>query len=122
MKVLIVEKERDFLYSLERLLKKRGYEISTAFDGVQGTEEMLSDNFDAIVFGEQIPRISAEEIIAKAKENGKTSAFVLMRKNKNELAETRNDNGCFDVVVNLPFTPADLYGHIEDVVNLKNVK
>ena len=118
MKVLIIEKERELLYALERLLKSKGYEVIPTFDGVQGYESVINESPDVVVIGVEIPRISAEEIAVRARKNGDI-ALILVCRDKEELTLKENGKILFDGLLALPFTPSELFDCINKAVRTK---
>ena len=115
MKILIIEKDREFLYSFQRLLKKEDNEVLVAFDGVQGLEIIMNENVDMVISGNDVPRISVESIAEKAKNKRKSTIFIVTVESKSEFSEKLLNNRYFDAFIRLPFTPNDLFKLMEDI-------
>lgn len=122
MKILIIEKERDLLYALERALKNKGYEVITAFDGVQGAEAVTTDALDAVIVGVEIPRVSADEIAERAKRNNNAPVLILVCRDKEDLRFKQKNNKLYDGLIALPFTPDDLITSINDAAKRDDKK
>ncbi len=72
VKVLIVEDEELLLKALEFRLKKDGYEVYTAKDGLEGMELIKSQTFDLIITDIMMPYIGGLELVSNVKTNKET--------------------------------------------------
>jgi DNA-binding response OmpR family regulator len=68
-KVLVVEDHHDTSFTLCRLLKREGYEVEHAIDGMVGYATAESEHPDLIVTDIQMPRMNGIEMIKKIREN-----------------------------------------------------
>ena len=55
LKILLVEDSLDNQFLIRRLLKKKGADIETASNGIEGTEKALSGDFDIVLMDIQMP-------------------------------------------------------------------
>ncbi|MFW9770213.1 MAG: response regulator [Candidatus Thorarchaeota archaeon] len=53
--VLVVDDEQDIVEFLTQLLEDNGYEVTAAYDGVQGMEMVLKNRPDVILLDVQMP-------------------------------------------------------------------
>ena len=49
MKILVVEDERSIAEALKAILEREGYQVSLAFDGESGLDEMISAVYDLVL-------------------------------------------------------------------------
>lgn len=61
-KILLVEDEQTLLQALSYNLKKEGYEVVTATDGLQALSTARSENPDVILLDIMLPRLSGMEV------------------------------------------------------------
>lgn len=66
-KILIVEDEELMLKSLEFRLKKDGYQVFAAKDGVNALELIKENQFDLIITDIMLPFVGGLEIVSKVK-------------------------------------------------------
>lgn len=64
-RILIVEDEQDIVEFLEYNLEKEGYELETAFDGVEGYEKALAFKPDLILLDVMMPKMDGIEMCEK---------------------------------------------------------
>lgn len=67
-KILVVDDEESLREFLEIMLKREGYEVTTAADGDQAIKIMMKKNFDLVITDLQMPKVHGMEVLAKAKD------------------------------------------------------
>ncbi len=63
--LLIVDDEPDILLVMSANLKKEGYEVETAEDGVDALRKLEGRDFDAIIVDHQMPRLTGMEFLER---------------------------------------------------------
>jgi len=71
-KILIVEDEALMLKALEFRLKKDGYDVFTARDGLEGMEQINSQTFDLIITDIMMPFVGGLELLSNVRNNRET--------------------------------------------------
>ncbi len=61
--ILIIDDEPDILLVMSANLRKEGYEVETAEDGVEAIRKMEGRDFDAVIVDHQMPRLSGMELL-----------------------------------------------------------
>ena len=61
-KVLIADDEQDFLQKYSDILIRRGFEVETAQDGVEGLEKLRNDRFDVAILDIRMPKMDGIEL------------------------------------------------------------
>lgn len=72
-KILLVEDERDLSLIIRDILRQQGYEVTAAFDGIEGLAKYRTEGADLIVADVMMPRLDG---FSMAKEIRRTSANV----------------------------------------------
>lgn len=72
-KILLVEDERDLSLIIRDILRQHGYEVTAAFDGIEGLAKYRTEGADLIVADVMMPRLDG---FSMAKEVRRTSANV----------------------------------------------
>src|SRR5690242_4629534 len=62
--ILVIEDEPGIVDFLERGLNAHGFAVFSAFDGMSGTEQALSDEFDLVVLDMMLPQRSGAEVLS----------------------------------------------------------
>ena len=76
-RILVIDDEALVIESLKKLLKKKGYDVSIAKNGLEAMQRIEEGDFDLIVSDIRMPDMNGIEIIKKIREylkqNGKGS-------------------------------------------------
>lgn len=62
IRVLLVDDEEDFLASVRKPLKRRGFVVTTAPDGEEAIEEIEHGTFDVVVLDVRMPGMNGEQV------------------------------------------------------------
>lgn len=62
-KILVVDDERHIVRLVQVNLERAGYEIVTAYDGVEALEKVKSENPDMVVLDVMMPRMDGFEVL-----------------------------------------------------------
>ncbi len=76
--ILIVDDESGILDTLRILLRKEGFEITTAQGGKAGLEQIRSGNHDIVLTDVRMPQVSGLDILQAAKEQDAVTPVILM--------------------------------------------
>lgn len=67
-KILLVDDEPNILKALERILRRKGYEVVTATSGHQGLEELKKGDFAVVVSDFRMPEMDGAQFLSQARE------------------------------------------------------
>ncbi len=70
-RILVVDDEPDFASIVQSNLKKEGFEVDVAYDGVEGLEKVKANPPDAIVLDVMMPEMDGYEMCAELKKDEK---------------------------------------------------
>ncbi len=70
-RILVVDDEPDFAAIVQSNLKKAGFEVEVAYDGVEGLEKVKANPPDAIVLDVMMPEMDGYEMCSKLKSDEK---------------------------------------------------
>lgn len=76
--ILIVDDESGILDTLRILLRKEGFEVTTAQGGKAGLEQIRSGNHDIVLTDVRMPQVSGLDILQAAKEQDAMTPVILM--------------------------------------------
>jgi DNA-binding NtrC family response regulator len=66
-KVLLVDDEVDFTAGLSKVLRRRGFEVETASDGMTAVVHIAKEPFDVIVLDVKMPGMDGLQVLAEIK-------------------------------------------------------
>ncbi len=78
--ILIVDDNREIVDSLGKLLKLEGYEIITAYDGLEALDRLESNKIDLIILDVMMPKLNGLSTLMKIREKHKIPAIILSAK------------------------------------------
>jgi len=110
--VLVVEDEPGIVDFLERGLRAHGFTVSSALDGVTGTEKALQEDVDLVVLDMMLPGRSGLEVLATLREQKPTlPVIVLTARGEVEHRVSGLDAGAVDYLTK-PFSLNELAARI----------
>ena len=78
MRVLVIEDEREILNQLTEVLKKAGFIVDTAEDGVQGLYYATEYPIDIAVVDLGLPKMGGMEIIKRVRKKGLAYPILIL--------------------------------------------
>lgn len=82
-RILIVDDNRSVVRLAERFLQKEGYDVITAFDGMDGLRKVKEEKPDLIILDIVMPELNGFQVLGLVRQH--TSAPVIMLTSDNEL-------------------------------------
>jgi len=107
-KILVIDDEIDIVETLAFMLKSRGFEIITAYDGEEGLAKAKSEHPDIILLDITMPIMDGINVCAKLKANKDTTkipVIMFSAKGESESVASAKRVGANDYIVkpfNLP--------------------
>jgi CheY-like chemotaxis protein len=92
--ILVIEDEPGIVDFLQRGLARYGYQVSTALDGISGTEKALSQPVDLIVLDMMLPGRSSMQVLASIKgAKPAVPVIALTARSRVNQSRSRGDGG-----------------------------
>ena len=108
MRLLIIEDELDILKAISRGLRKCGYAVDTAEDGLIGLELCAINQYDLVVLDLNLPGLDGMEVLKKLRsEDPELKVLILSARYSVEDKVAGLDEGANDYLVK-PFHFAEL--------------
>lgn len=118
-RILIVDDEKDIVLVLKIALKKEGFEISEAYDGLEALEKVNAEKPDLILLDIMMPKMDGHSVNLKLKENPETARIpVIVITGRGQLKELIQAREGLTIVAYLekPFTVASLLEKIREAI------
>lgn len=77
MKILIIEDEKNMSELIKLELTHSGYDCQQAYDGMDGLEKALQDDYDLILLDLMLPRMNGIEVCRRLREHKDTPVIML---------------------------------------------
>ncbi len=110
--ILIVDDNREIVYSLSELLKYEGYRVVKAYDGMEALEALEREKIDLILLDVMMPRLNGLSALMKLREKSKIPVIILSAKTE----ESDKVSGLIlgaDDYVEKPYQPAELTARVK---------
>jgi DNA-binding response OmpR family regulator len=112
MRILLVEDEHRIANSIKKGLEQETYAVDVAYDGEEGYDLAVSEDYDVIVLDWLLPKMEGVEICSRLrKENIHTPILILTAKGQLEDKLKGLDNGADDYLIK-PFAFEELVARI----------
>ncbi|MGM9986432.1 MAG: response regulator transcription factor [Bacillaceae bacterium] len=120
MKLLLVEDDVALSKSLTSMFKKEGYEVDTAYDGVEGYSLAETGQYDAVILDVMLPYMDGFEVLNRIRKN-KIDVAVLMLTAKDDVDSRVKglDNGADDYLIK-PFAMPELFARLRVLLRRKS--
>lgn len=114
MRVLVVEDDKLFLWTLNHFLQKEGYEVCSALTGETAFDLARSQNFDVVISDFHLPGLNGRELIRKVKTLQPAAKAVLISAyQRDEVAE--EDEAILNGYLNKPIEMGTLKQLLQDL-------
>ncbi|HMP81348.1 MAG TPA: response regulator [Verrucomicrobiota bacterium] len=117
-KILVVDDDSDTLELLQFILKKAGYAVGTARDGVEALKKVCSLSPDLVVVDLMMPEIDGLGVCETIRSNPMTSRIpiVMLTAVTSQMARFSGLEAGANEFVTKPFSPKVLVSRIEELI------
>lgn len=121
-RILVVDDEESIREFLEIMLKKEGYEVTTAEDGQKAQEILTKKSFDMVISDMQMPHVTGIELLKHVKDNYPDVVFMMITAfGTTETAVEAMKMGAYDYVTK-PFKIDEVRLNIHNALRSKNLE
>ncbi len=116
-KILVVDDERHIVRLVEVNLARAGYDVATAYDGIEALEKVKGDTPDMIVLDVMMPRMDGFEVLKHLQADADTQDIpVIMLTAKAQDADIfRGWSSGVSSYLTKPFNPRELLTFVERI-------
>ena len=120
MKTLIVEDDLSLSDVLAFTLRRAGYEVVTAFDGLTALQQWQAEQPDLILLDLNLPRLDGLAVCRQIRSQAQTPIIILSVRSDDEMIVRGLELGADDYMVK-PFSPNQLLARIKAVLRRAGV-
>ncbi len=77
-KVLLVDDEVEFTAGLSKILRRRGFEVETASDGLTAVSRIANESFNVVILDVKMPGMDGIQVLSEIKRLGIDSRVILL--------------------------------------------
>ena len=110
--ILVVDDNKEIVYSISELLKYEGYQALGAYDGMEALDVLEQNKIDLILLDVMMPRLNGLSTLMKLREKHKIPVIILSAKTE----ESDKVSGLImgaDDYVEKPYNPAELMARVK---------
>jgi DNA-binding response OmpR family regulator len=116
MRILVVEDEESLALRIKNVLESEKYHVDTAFDGRDGMEQAMIEEYDLLILDILLPGFSGLQILKEVRREGfETPVLLLTAKNRIEDKVTGLDAGADDYLTK-PFALPELLARVRSLL------
>lgn len=111
MKILLIEDERKVASFIKRGLEENNYEVDVAYDGIEGRDKGINENFGLIILDLNLPLLNGMDVCKEIRKSKETPILMLTALGTIENKVTGLDAGADDYLLK-PFEFQELLARI----------
>lgn len=115
MKVLVVEDDLALSDVVGFTLRRAGYEVATAYDGLAALSAYESESPDLLILDLNLPKLDGLSVCRQVRAQGKTPIIILSARDGDEAVVKGLEMGADDYMVK-PFSPTQLVARVRAVL------
>lgn len=78
MRILLVDDETELTDPLSRMLNREGYDVDTAYDGIDGNHMVRTGSYDLLILDWMLPGITGLEICQELRKTDRTTPVLFL--------------------------------------------
>ena len=121
-RILVVDDEESIREFLEIMLKKEGYEVTLAEDGLRARDFLTKKTFDLVISDMQMPQMTGMELLKYVKDTYPDTVFMMITAfGTTETAVEAMKVGAYDYITK-PFKIDEVRINIQNALRSKNLE
>jgi DNA-binding response OmpR family regulator len=120
MRILVVEDEESLALRIKTILEAEKYNVSVAFDGQQGMELSLADEFDLVVLDVLLPKLDGIQILKEIRREGKNIPVLLLTAKSLVDDKVKGLDAGADDYLTKPFAIPELLARVRSLLRRKS--
>ena len=110
--ILVVDDNKEIVYSIGELLKYEGYQVMSAYDGMQALNVLEQNKIDLILLDVMMPRLNGLSALMKLRERHKIPVIILSAKTEESDKVSGLTLGADDYI-SKPYNSAELIARVK---------
>lgn len=110
--ILVVDDNKEIVYSISELLKHEGYEVVKAYDGMEALKAMEEHKIDLILLDVMMPKMNGLSALMKLREKSRIPVLILSAKTEESDKVSGLTLGADDYIEK-PYNPTELMARVK---------
>ncbi|MCX6783483.1 MAG: response regulator transcription factor [candidate division WWE3 bacterium] len=119
MKILLVEDEHKIAQAIKKGLEQEKYVVTIAYDGEEGLDLVLSENFDLIILDRLLPKVDGLDICKQARSKGIHMPILMLTARGQTHEKVEGLNSGADDYLTKPFNLNELLLRVKGMLKRK---
>jgi len=123
-KILVVDDEKHIVKIVEFNLKKKGYDVFIANNGLEALEQVEKNKPDLILLDVMMPEMDGLEVCKRLKNDDryKDIPIIMLTAKGQEIDRDTGIKFGANMYITKPFSPKLLLGQIEEILNIQQTE
>ena len=117
MRILLTEDEKSLSRAVSTLLKRNGYEVEQAYDGIEALEKLSTGTFDIMLLDVMMPRMDGMTVLKQVREGGNRIPVIMLTAKSDVTDKVSGLDLGADDYVTKPFAMDELLARVRRIVN-----
>ncbi|KYC60071.1 hypothetical protein B4099_3545 [Heyndrickxia coagulans] len=113
-RILLVEDEKNLARFIELELRHEGYEVKVAYDGREGLQSALEEEWDVILLDLMLPKLNGLEVCRRLRQEKETPVIMITARDSIMDRVSGLDHGADDYIVK-PFAIEELLARLRAI-------
>jgi two-component system, OmpR family, alkaline phosphatase synthesis response regulator PhoP len=114
--ILLVEDDESILFGLQDILENKGYQISTASNGIEGLKNALEKAIDLLILDIMLPGMNGLDICKKIKKEKFELPIIMLTAKNSEMDKISGLDYGADDYITKPFSLSELLARIRAII------
>lgn len=114
-RILIIEDDADVVRVAEAFLRREGFDVDVAYDGLAGLTSALESDPDLVVLDWMLPHLDGPELLRRLRHERSTPVIMLTARTEHDDRVAGLEVGADDYVTK-PFSPKELVARVKAVL------
>ena len=110
--ILVCDDDKEIVEAIQIYLEQEGYEVLTAYDGMQALQQIRQNQIDLLVIDVMMPRLDGIHATMKIREESKVPVIIISAKSEDADKILGLNIGADDYVTK-PFNPVELQARVK---------
>ena len=110
--ILVCDDDKEIVEAIQIYLEQEGYEVLTAYDGMQALQQIRQNQIDLLVIDVMMPRLDGLHATMKIREESKVPVIIISAKSEDADKILGLNIGADDYVTK-PFNPLELVARVK---------
>ncbi len=121
-KILTCDDEKHIVRLIQVNLERQGYEVITAFNGLECLEKVKEDRPDLIVLDVMMPEMTGFEVLEKLKKNPETESIpvIMLTARAQDSDVLRGWQSGVECYLTKPFNPMELIAFVKRIFSMED--